>query len=196
MAPVSGKGLQMNDMWSAIDAVSSAVSTLIVLVTAIIALRQIAEAVQARHVTGLAKVFEDFHSDEARRDRQFIYDNSFSEFSKCPPEIRDRVERVIELYQRTAFLAIRSLIPSDLILEMYSGAYVAVWQKLELYVTSKRAESGLSNYGASFEALARQAIDYRKTKFGDVNKLYVLGYTPPLEIKPSKPARASRNTRK
>jgi hypothetical protein len=175
----------MNEIWSAIGAISSAISTLVILVAAVIAMKQLREAAQARHVGALSKVFEDFHSEEARQDKRFIYDNSFDDYSKCSPEIRYRVDRVIELHQRTAFLATLSLIPSDLILEMYSGTYAALWQKLELYVLGKRTETGLTNYGASFEVLAKKAVEYRKKRFGERGVRYTFGYTPPLEVQPS-----------
>lgn len=165
----------MTEPWTAIGAISSAVGTAVVLVTAIIALRQIGVAAQARHVDVLGKVFESFHSDEARQDRRFIYESAFDDYSALSPEIRDRIDRVIDLYERTAFLAIRSLIPTDLILGMYSGTYIVVWNKLDSYICDKRIATGLSNYGGAFETLAKKARVYRKKRYKEKSQRYLFG---------------------
>lgn len=155
----------MDTFWSGMSAISSVVNTITVVITAYIAITQIKEAIRARYVDVLTKIFAEFHSDEAKRDREFVYNNTFPVYSKCSTkkdaETAYLVDRIIDLYQRTAFLVNQNLIPDHLVLGMYSGTFMAVWQKVSEYVHDKRTATGLSNYAADFEKLANRAVDYR-----------------------------------
>jgi len=157
----------MNDIWSAVSAISSVVNTVIVLVAAIFAVKQIKEATKARYISVMLELFKDMHQDTTSNNRQFIYSNTFGDYKTTLPETQVRVESVINLYQRIAYLASKELVPSEFILDMYSGTYKSVWQKLENYIETRRKETNVINYAKDFEEFARKAIEYRFNKFGE-----------------------------
>ena len=157
----------MDGVWNAVSAISSVANTIIVLVAAIFAVRQIKEAAKARYISVLFEMFRDMHQDRASADRQFIYSNTFDDYKTCSPEDQVRIERVINLYQRIAYLASKKLVPSEFILDMYSGTYKSVWQKLGNYIETRRTATKVANYAKAFEEFAKQAIEYRFNKFGE-----------------------------
>lgn len=167
------------EYWAAVAAISSAVSTLAVLGTAFLALRQLRETTRVRQLEVLQNVFATLHTSEARADRQFVYRHEAVSYGKCSADDRDRIERLIVLYQNVAFLEHKGFIPTDLLLETYSGTFATVWRRLERYIKTKRAETALSNYAVNFETFAGKAIAFRKKEFGEQDVDYLLAREAP-----------------
>ena len=125
-------------IWAAVSAISTAIMTAVVAISAIFALRQLREIAKTRSVEVIDLLFRTFHTDQARKDRQYIYSAQVPSYETATEETREQVDRVIDLYERIAFIATHGLVDRNVILEMYSGTYLTVWNCVRRYVEAKR----------------------------------------------------------
>ena len=163
--------------WNAITALSTTIGTIAILIASVLAIRQLREATRLRYFEVLQSIFDDFHEDQALRDRLLIYSMRSPTHTDCTSEERNQIERVIERYQRIAYLCRRGFIPSEMILEMYLGSFISVWRKLERYISGRKGKrfiTGLTNYAVDFEAFVKEALLFRQKRLGEKGGRYLL----------------------
>jgi hypothetical protein len=163
------------ESWTIIAAICQVVASVAVVIGIPFALFQLREATRARNLEVLARTFEEFRSEVFFEDRRFVYSHEQFDYDCCDEAQRTRLERLINTYNRIAFLVLKGLTSRQLVLELYSGAFIASWQKLEGYVRARRAYTGFSDWAIHFEQIAELAEKYR----GGVLKEHHVKYKVP-----------------
>ncbi len=163
---------------STIAIITQIVASISVIVGIIIALIQLREMAKARYLEALSKIFEEFRSEEFFAGRRFVYSHDRFDYNSCTSEERNKIERLINTYNRISFFVFKGMVSKNLILEMYSGAFVASWEKLENYIYVRRLATGFSDWAANFEKMAKISKVFRKKTLKEVGVDYKVPETP------------------
>ena len=167
------------DFWMLMGNILQVVAAIAIIVGIPFAIIQLKEVTRARYVDALSRIFEEFRSEVFFKDRRFVYSHEQFDYNSCTREEKIRIERLINTYNRTSFLVEKGLIPKKFFLEIWSGAWLASWQKLERYVKERRAATGFSDWAIQFEHLVAFSKNYRTKVLGEKEKGY--GIPPPPE---------------
>jgi Domain of unknown function (DUF4760) len=147
------------EFWSMVASIATVVGVVVVIPTAIIALRQLKEMTKARHLEAMLRVYEMIGSEAARKHRKFIYTELKSSPETLTAEEREHVEQISVAFDRIGILVASDLIPKEKLLSGHCEVIIRSWDKLEPYIKHHRKVVG--NYHAKyFEALAVLAQEY------------------------------------
>ena len=171
--------------WLLAANISQVVACVAIVIAIPFAYVQLREATRARHLEALARIFEEFRSEVFFEDRRFVYSHDVFNWNACSDEERIRIERLINTYNRISFLVEKGMVPKKLILEIWSGAILASWQKLESYVIERRAITGFSDWAIQFEHLAAHSKQYRMSILKETGLGYEVKY-PTQDISENK----------
>lgn len=155
------------DFWALAASISQVLASISVIAAIIFAVVQLREATRTRYLEAVARIFEEFRSKAFFQDRRFIYSHDAFDYASCTDEERTQIERSINTFNRMSFLVEKGLLPKKLVLEMWSGALLSVWQKLESYVQDRRRVTGFSDWAIQFEHMAALSREYRTTVLGE-----------------------------
>lgn len=164
------------NFWMLAANISQVIACIAVIIAIPFAIIQIKEATRARYLEALSRIFEEFRSEVFFKDRRFVYSHEQFDWNSCNKDERIRIERLINTYNRMAFLVEKGMIPQRLILEIWSGALTASWQKLESYVKDRRAATGFSDWAIQFEHIANLSKKYRIKVLGEKATGYKVTY--------------------
>ena len=164
------------DFWMLAANISQVIACAAIIIAIPFAIIQIKEATRARYLEALSRIFEEFRSEVFFKARRFVYSHEQFDWSCCSEDERITLERLINTYNRMAFLVEKGMIPKRLIFEIWSGALVASWQRLESYVNDRRAATGFSDWAIQFEHLANLSKKYRITVLGEKGTGYKVMY--------------------
>jgi hypothetical protein len=147
------------DFWSMLASIATVLGVIVVIPTAIIALRQLKEMTKARHLEAMLQVYEMIGSESARKHRKFIYTELKSAPEALTSDEREHVEQISVTFDRIGKLVASDLIPKDELLSGHCEVIIRSWNKLEPYILHHRKVIG--NYHAKhFETLANLAQEY------------------------------------
>lgn len=147
------------DFWSTLASIATTLGVMIVIPTAIVALRQLKEMTKARHLQAMLQVYEMIGSESARKHRKFIYTELKSAPETLTSDEREHVEQISITFDRIGILVASDLIPKDELLAGHCEVIIRTWNKLEPYIKHYRKVIG--NYHAKhFETLAILAQEY------------------------------------
>lgn len=155
------KGLAiMDQVWSALSAISTTIGALIVLAGGIYAKSQVNEARLNRNVTLLVEFQRQYHSLEFREFRSRLFDGEFGKRESFDPNSMSPSDRYqfSMLFDYLEFLGVlveRKLIEFDLVMSTFHVTPPRVWNITEPYVLKRRGE-GRVLFGVHFEKLAQR----------------------------------------
>lgn len=143
-----------------VQAVSSVVQGVLLLVAAGIAAVQVRQASRARNAATLMQIYQIVHSETCADDRSLMFD------SRAPRAAREAASRrVIEMFDWISMLVANGMLPRRYILGMYSGLICRIWEVGSPLI--KNARRSAANYAGYLEELARDASAFRQVRFGD-----------------------------
>lgn len=158
------KFLANQDFWSMLASIATVIGVVILIPTAIVALRQLKEMTKARHLEAMLQVYEMIGSESARKHRKFIY----TELKSTPEELtsneREHVEQISVTFDRIGKLVASDLIPKDELFAGHCEVIIRSWNKLEPYIKHHRGMIG-RHHAKHFEALAILAEEYYSKHF-------------------------------
>lgn len=154
----------MGDTWTAINAVSAAIGSVVVIVASFFAYSQIREARLSRHVHLLISFQEKYHANGARHFRYRLLSGEFGS-----PEVFDPTRMSTEdfhsfwqLHDQLEMLGIlveKGLLDFDLVLACFHRSPPQVWSAIEPYILDRRRRSSPLE-GRNFERLVQR---YRRS---------------------------------
>lgn len=149
-----------------ISAVAAAIQTLVIIIAAWLAIKQLRDAVRARSLTGFQAIWAELNGAEARGDRAFIFAN---EIDPADLDVEDRlkVERVCVTFDFIGVLVYHELVPRDVALSMYFDVVLRTWHRVRAFVLAERRRRGNVLYMMYFERLADTCDKYRRRRFPD-----------------------------
>lgn len=156
--------------WTAVGALATIAMALVVLVAAILALKQLREMSKARSLSVITGMFDRLSTQQARKDRWFIYDElpECSDAAIEDPKIGDRAYRVCGMLDNLAYLVSKELVPPQEVFGLYGDLFIRCWRKLQPYVDDKRwrlGEAEKPQKYRSFEQVAKQAERWYRHRY-------------------------------
>lgn len=156
----------MNDFFKFVT--SSNVLSVILLVLTLIELFQ---SRKSRNGELLYSIFIDIHRTEFLNDIDWLTDymNKLKKQEKfyydtLDPKDKRRIDNVIDVFTRIAYLCENHIVSRKHILNMYSGLIIQIWDLCKDYIAKKRRRTGIQNYACYFETMYKKAADFRKKK--------------------------------
>lgn len=139
-------------------AIATLVQGVVVVIAAILALRQLRESSRARVSSLLLEIFQIIHSDQCAEDRRIALSSSASS-----SEGRAATRRVVELWEWIGLLVRKGMLPPELVLDMYSDLIISTWRAARPLILEVRSAS--SNYAEHLEYLFGLATDFRRWRY-------------------------------
>lgn len=147
------------NFWSIWASIATVLGFIVVSYAAIVALGQLREMTKTRHLEAMLHVYEMIGSNEARKQRRFIYTELKSTPENPSDEEREIIEQVTVTFDRVGRLVESGLIPKNELLEGHSAIIIKAWSKLEPYISYQRKIIG-KRHAHNFERLVQIAQDY------------------------------------
>jgi hypothetical protein len=159
----------MEQFWSALSAISTAVGALIVVMGGIYAKSQVGEARLARNITLLIEFQRQYHSQEFREFRHRLLNGEFGEPASFSPKTLQPPDyhKFWMLFDQLEFLGMlvdRKLIDFELVLSAFRRSPPRVWNAVKPYVLQQR-QMGHPLLGFHFEQLVQR---YRNDAYAEV----------------------------
>jgi hypothetical protein len=152
------------DFWSILASISTVLGSIVVIWAAIVALGQLKEMTQTRHLEAMIQVYDLIGSKEARGHRRFIYTKLKSKPEKLTTEEWGIVEDVSVTFDRIGNLVEHGLIPKGELYDGHCSVIAKLWIKLEPYIMYRRQLLG-TRFVEHFEKLALDAREYYSEHF-------------------------------
>lgn len=147
----------MNWTWEAVNAISAALATFVVVFGALYAYFQVREARQGRHVSMLLAFRDRYHSMPDRQFRARLLRGHFGTPDEIDPEqfSEDDYHRFWELHDQLEVLGVlvdRRLVDFDLVRACFHRSPPMVWEAIGPYIVRRR-QTSTPYEGIHFERL-------------------------------------------
>ncbi|MFJ8637371.1 hypothetical protein [Streptomyces sp. NPDC093568] len=140
-------------MWDAIGAVSSALSTVSVVVALVFAARQVGEAKDSRAMTTLLAVHKECQSPSLNKIRRRLRDGELGDLSQLNAEDRSALSDLLQQLELVGFLVERGLVDLGDVKNIFPNL-PRTCAKAWPYIESRRERD--ADYAAKFERLVRR----------------------------------------
>jgi len=165
------------NLWSMIEALSTAIAAAAVFSAGFIAYRELSEIADSRHIDIADKLFEELNSDENIKARRWVFqhlpDDPQEGLKSIMEDDRRALKQVLNSLDRVAFLTQSGWIPDDVIMPWMHPMIAKSWDKLEPYVLYERERREEPYYYEHASKLAERCRTWRKTNLADVQVVWV-----------------------
>jgi hypothetical protein len=164
------------DLWSMLEGLSSAAAFAAVVGGGLVALLQLIESVDSRHLGVFNDVFERMMDDAEVEARRWIY----LELPKDPKqgiasltdEDRQRIKRVLNSFDHLGLLLKQDWVTDDGIIRWVSPIVIKTWDKLGPYVAYECEQREEPYYYEAAQYLAQRCAEWwEKSRRGDIKWL-------------------------
>lgn len=141
----------------------NAISVLILLVTAIILVRQISEMRRATYATSYKAVYDMLQADDVRLARRIV----FTHLQNKAPDTwsEDEIqaaEKVCCTYDCVGIMARNKIVPAKYVADNWGDSLRRSWLVLEPFVKLSRTQRNSGEFWNEYEWLSLEAEKYRK----------------------------------
>lgn len=150
--------------WEAMGAISSAVATLVLVVSAPLALRQLAEAKRARQLDASFRLFDELSSREARLSRARLYDRFPLEKAPTAEDILV-ADEALSPFDRAWLLIEQGYVSADFVVDTFGDVILRVWSVTELFVAEERLRRT-----SSYRQRAETLVEVVKASFAETGR--------------------------
>lgn len=151
------------DLKQVVD-ISIVAQSVVVVMTALVALRQLHLSRQERHLSALIDIFDDIYKVEEYARRETIL---FPQPNITPSQEDYRI--VVDMFERIGFLARHKYIDRRLVYDMYGKLIADLWSKCSEFAYSERTRLGAIAYARDFESLAKYCTNLRRRRMAIFN---------------------------
>jgi len=145
--------------WEALSSISTAVSTVIIVISAVFVIFQLNEASRTRKLEVLLRLFNDLSSTEAQKNRQHIYAHLPTEPEKLSPDDLLIIDQVLSTMESVWILIDQKQIEKEFVLETYGVKFLRLWKVLYPVVEFERKRKG-QFYSRRVESLIEISREY------------------------------------
>jgi hypothetical protein len=153
------------EFWMMLGALSGALSPMILLGGTVLALRQLNEVAQSRHLGVADRLFEELNSPENIAARRWLFQHLPPEptdgIATLSEEGRQALKRVLNSLDRVAFLTQAGWIPEDLIMPWLNPMIVKAWLKVAPYIDYECQRRSEPDYYQNVRQLAERSLAWR-----------------------------------
>lgn len=155
------------DYWAMAEALSAAVTVVLVIGAGIIAYRELTEAAFSRHVQVADALFSELNSQENIEARRWIYQQLSQEpdeggLETLPPDGHAYVKRTLNSLDRVAFLTQAGWIPEETIMPWMNPMIVKSWIYLGPWVDHESKIRNEPDFYENARRLAERCIKWRQ----------------------------------
>jgi hypothetical protein len=126
--------------------------------------KDLEESAKSRQVSALFEVFNNISTDQARKDRKYVYNNLPDAMEGLPENGWRIANRVWTSLDHVGLLVENGLVDEKLVMEMYCELIIKCWIKLRPHIEMLRVKQG-GRYQKYFELLATRAEAYHRAKY-------------------------------
>ena len=144
--------------WIAIGAISSAVSTMVILASLIFIWLQLREMNRTRKAEAFFHIVDFLQSDDIRAARQHLMDLKTPSFDDWTEEDIANAEKVCNSYARIGRMIKERMIPADFVIPVYHYSIKKCWKAAQPIVVEYRRRMS-SDRWESFEWLYERTIE-------------------------------------
>jgi len=162
------------DMWSMLEALSTAAAVAQVFGGGIVALWQLKDASEGRNLDIYNAVFEKLMSDEDIEARRWIYqelpDNPEQGLDQLDPKGQAHVKRVLNSLDHLGFLMRQNWVTEEAeeaVIEWVNPFVVKVWAKLGPYIDYESRRRNQPDYYIAVRELAQRCVEWRRRHLPD-----------------------------
>jgi hypothetical protein len=150
--------------------VFSAVSTLVIIIGALAAVRQLQHLRRGNELEAIGKFVDEWNSQDFASDRDFVL-NELNKRVANPAFVRDtprdhpdlrRANRVANFFERIAIFVNRDALSKDLAMLLFAEAAKLHWSAVRAYVVQNRERTGEASIAEYFEDFALSAPDWQR----------------------------------
>lgn len=154
------------DLWTFIEAVSTAVAAAAVFSAGFVAYRELSEVARSRHMEIVDRLFAELNSAENIAARRWIFLNLPADpkegLASLTSEGRAAVKLVLNSLDRVAFLTLPGWVDEDLVMPWMNPMIVKAWEKLEPYVLYESRRRNEPDYYQAARRLGERCRDWRR----------------------------------
>ena len=159
------------DFWAMCEALATLLATSAVLVGGFVAIKELDEISNSRHLEVANQLFAELNSDENIEARRLIFqelpDDPATHIESLSPDLKDAMKRVLNSLDHVAFLTRNEWINPDIIMPWMHPMITKSWAKLGPYVALERQRRNEPYYYQFAEKIARDSITWRKKNIPD-----------------------------
>lgn len=144
--------------WAAVNAIASAVMTIVILTTAIFAFRQWKELEKQRHISYALDQFNQLSSERMVSARRAIFSLPSLDHLSINREMQEEIDPMLNLLNQVGFVLANHYLPETPLLEMFYITAVRCWAKLGSYIVAQRKVRGV--YMNHFQWLVNRSLQY------------------------------------
>ncbi len=142
--------------WNAVTAICTAIATLIIFITAVIAISQLSEMKRATIAQAFSTVLAHLQLEETRQARRVLMHIREADFSKWTQEQIDKAEIACSTYDVVGILLKRKVIDPRMVTAEWHVSIIRCWERALPMTKSYRRDRG-PDYWNDFEWLYRLA---------------------------------------
>ncbi|MEU4691593.1 hypothetical protein [Actinoplanes sp. NPDC023714] len=166
----------MDDIWAAIEAVSTACAAVIVLAGLLYARSQIGEARRTRNASLLLEFKDEYHSPEMRAFRRRLLTGEFGPPSRFDPSLLGEADRyafwsLVDELELLGVFVEKGLLDFDLVVAAFRSTPLRVWYYIRPWILDDR-EQRPPGYAFHFEKLAIRYEKQYENRFGVPHEAY------------------------
>lgn len=156
-----------SDFWQALSAISTAmsccISNFILLVTAVILLRQLDEIKKATYANVYKMIGDILQAEDVRDARRFVFVTLENKpFESWTEKERRTAEKVCHTYDLVGQLARNNIFPKKFVVDNWGNSLRKSWRILSPLVLSYRVQGNSMEVWDDFEWLANEAKSFQK----------------------------------
>lgn len=144
--------------WTAIGAVATSITLIVIATTTILAYHQLKELRKQRQILAVLDLYNKLNDDTARKTRKLIYDLESTDKLIEQPEVRGKIESHLNDLNQTAYLIAQNFLPPYPTLEMLYITVVRCWVQLSDFIIAERSRKGI--YMNHFQWLVEKSLEY------------------------------------
>ena len=131
------------DIWTVITSISTLVASIVIIVTALIAVYQLREMKRATVAQAFSTILSQLQASEVREARKTLIQINETDFSKWTPEQIQRAEIACNTYDCIAILLRRRVIDSKMVTAEWRTSITRCWEHAAPMVAAYRNDRGI-----------------------------------------------------
>ena len=152
--------------WTAVGALATAVTGVIILVSVVVLALQIRELRRASYAQAYASAVGWLQSEDMRAARRALFDLRGKALPDWTHDERWACEKVCQSYDIVAIMIRHGMLPKEILVENWQQSLIASWNAARPLVEEFRKEYAFPEKWDDFEWLARQAEQRAGRKSG------------------------------
>lgn len=122
------------EFWTVLSSISTAIASVVVIITLILSYRGLKETVRSRSLDALRETFQNLTAEDMSVSRRYVLTKDLPMPGKVSAEAYEHMHKVWVAYDNLGIMIHNKLLPREIALSMFHDSIIKCWQKLEPYI--------------------------------------------------------------